>query len=246
MSSGYVYCLTNPIYGRNIIKIGKTKNPVTHRMFALQSCGVPAPFECVFAIKVQNYHEVEKELHEFFSEYRVNKVNNYKKRREFFYRTPEEVIKMYKFTSKVFKGDFIEDIDEYEQENTNEEKETKEEINEEEKIYRTERAKEYHSKNLIRIRTNDNLVELLNAQETGNWNINRSRLRKNVKYIEIFNFEGTEKITGVVNHEKTRYVDETNKRSIISFTKGRKEQCNPKIDWYKEVGMSCVNYSKNR
>jgi len=73
-----VYLLSNPSMP-NIYKIGCTKkNDVTQRMQALDSTGVPTPFQCLRASKVQDCKQAENMLHKAFAKYRINA------RREFF------------------------------------------------------------------------------------------------------------------------------------------------------------------
>lgn len=75
---GIVYILTNPFIP-NMIKIGMTTaEDVKIRMAQLYTTGVPLPFECVYAAKVNNIENVEKALHIAFGPDRVNP------KREFF------------------------------------------------------------------------------------------------------------------------------------------------------------------
>jgi T5orf172 domain len=75
---GIVYILINPAFP-NMIKIGMTINEdVKMRMAQIYTTGVPLPFECVYAAKVNKYDKVEKALHTAFGPDRVNP------RREFF------------------------------------------------------------------------------------------------------------------------------------------------------------------
>ena len=76
-----VYILTNQAYP-NYIKIGKTSN-LKQRLKSLDSTGVPLPFECYFAVEVDNMSKVERLLHQSFDKYRV------RKNREFFELLPE-------------------------------------------------------------------------------------------------------------------------------------------------------------
>lgn len=76
--SGYVYCLSNQSFKQNIYKIGLSKNEPKKRCKQLFTTGVPTKFEVEMCIKVENCDEVEKEIHEKFSKYRVNP------KREFF------------------------------------------------------------------------------------------------------------------------------------------------------------------
>ena len=55
--------LTNPAMP-NLIKIGFTSSEdVKSRMAQLYQSGVPLPFECVYAARVNDYEKVEKALH---------------------------------------------------------------------------------------------------------------------------------------------------------------------------------------
>ncbi|MFN5422498.1 MAG: GIY-YIG nuclease family protein [bacterium] len=75
---GIIYILSNPAMP-GIIKIGKTtKEDVKLRMKELYSSGVPLPFECVYAAKVNNLDAVERALQTAFSPNRLNP------KREFF------------------------------------------------------------------------------------------------------------------------------------------------------------------
>ena len=70
-----------------IVKIGKTsRGSVLMRLSELYSTGVPVPFECEFAGKVEDEHKVEKAFHMAFGPYRVNP------KREFFQIEPEQAI----------------------------------------------------------------------------------------------------------------------------------------------------------
>ena len=77
----FVYVLTNEAMP-GYIKIGMTTQPVEQRMTALDSTGVPLPFECYYAARVDNMAKVEKALHEAFGDHRVRKS------REFFQLDP--------------------------------------------------------------------------------------------------------------------------------------------------------------
>lgn len=90
MEKQIVYVLTNPAMP-NIVKIGKTtQNDVEMRMNQLYSTGVPFPFECAYAVEVDNCHQVETALHIAFGPNRVNP------RREFFAIDPEQAIAVLK------------------------------------------------------------------------------------------------------------------------------------------------------
>ena len=80
MEYGIVYLLTNPCIP-GLVKICMTKQEdLEKRMKELYTTGVPVPFECQFACKVNNKDcaKIEKALHTAFDPQRVNK------NREFF------------------------------------------------------------------------------------------------------------------------------------------------------------------
>ena len=83
---GIIYVLTNPAMN-GLVKIGKTsRTSVDQRLNELYSTGVPVPFECVFAGKVEDESKVEKAFHLAFGPYRLNP------KREFFQIEPEQAI----------------------------------------------------------------------------------------------------------------------------------------------------------
>ena len=85
-STGIVYVLTNPAMP-GIVKIGKTsRGSVDARLNELYSTGVPVPFECAFAGRVEDESKVEKAFHLAFGPYRLNP------KREFFQIEPEQAI----------------------------------------------------------------------------------------------------------------------------------------------------------
>lgn len=85
-TTGIVYVLTNPAMP-GIVKIGKTARESVHnRLNELYSTGVPVPFECAFAGRVDDEAKVEKAFHLAFGPYRLNP------KREFFQIEPEQAI----------------------------------------------------------------------------------------------------------------------------------------------------------
>lgn len=83
---GIVYVLTNPAMP-GLVKIGKTtRGTVDARLNELYSTGVPVPFECAYAGRVDDESKVEKAFHLAFGPYRINP------RREFFQIEPEQAI----------------------------------------------------------------------------------------------------------------------------------------------------------
>ena len=83
---GIVYVLTNPAMP-GLVKIGKTSRAtIKTRLNELYSTGVPVPFECAFAGRVEDESKVEKAFHMAFGPYRINS------KREFFQIEPEQAI----------------------------------------------------------------------------------------------------------------------------------------------------------
>ena len=83
--SGIVYAATNPMMP-GLVKIGGTsRENVQARMDELYSTGVPAPFTCAIARRVDRYIEVESALHAVFEPSRVSPG------REFFRVTLDQV-----------------------------------------------------------------------------------------------------------------------------------------------------------
>ena len=85
MTEGIVYVLTNPAMP-GIVKIGKTTRGMGARLNELYSTGVPLPFECAYAARVDDESKVELAFHRAFGPYRINP------RREFFDIEPEQAI----------------------------------------------------------------------------------------------------------------------------------------------------------
>ena len=84
--SGIVYVLTNPAMP-GLVKIGKTaRGSVDARLAELYSTGVPVPFECAFAARVDDEAKVESAFHRAFGPYRLNP------KREFFQIEAEQAI----------------------------------------------------------------------------------------------------------------------------------------------------------
>ena len=83
---GIVYVLTNPAMP-GLVKIGKTtRGSVDARLNELYSTGVPVPFECAYAGRVEDEGKVERAFHQAFGPYRLNP------KREFFEIEPEQAI----------------------------------------------------------------------------------------------------------------------------------------------------------
>jgi len=77
MENEIVYVLTNSAMP-GIVKIGKTtQSDVQTRMNQLYTTGVPVPFECAFAVQVNDCTTVESALHVAFGPYRINPNREY-------------------------------------------------------------------------------------------------------------------------------------------------------------------------
>ncbi|WP_043741733.1 GIY-YIG nuclease family protein [Novispirillum itersonii] len=107
MSEGSIYILVNqsmPGY----IKIGMTSSTVADRMRSLDGTGIPLPFECFYAVTVENMELAEKKIHDAFGDYRV------RKNREFFTVSPDRVKSILELIGKddvTPKSDIVENLD---------------------------------------------------------------------------------------------------------------------------------------
>ena len=88
--SGIVYVLTNPAM-EGYVKVGKT-NDLIQRMRELDNTSTPLPFECVFAVEVDNPERVESLIHDAFADQRT------RSKREFFEVNPERIISALRLT----------------------------------------------------------------------------------------------------------------------------------------------------
>lgn len=85
-----VYALVNSAMP-GLVKIGKTtQTDISLRMGQLYSTGVPVPFECIYAVRVEDCTKVESALHVAFGPNRINP------NREFFKIDPEQAIAVLK------------------------------------------------------------------------------------------------------------------------------------------------------
>jgi hypothetical protein len=85
--SNIVYILTNETMP-GLVKVGRTDTSVEQRMAELYKSGVPVPFECFHASRVEDARDVEGRIHRAFEKYRVNK------NREFFEIEPESILEI--------------------------------------------------------------------------------------------------------------------------------------------------------
>jgi len=79
-----IYILTNPAMP-NYLKIGKTTN-LEQRLRQLDGTSNPLPFQCIYAVEVENDLNIEKLLHNTFKDKRI------RKNREFFEIDEESAI----------------------------------------------------------------------------------------------------------------------------------------------------------
>ena len=78
----FVYILINESMP-GLIKIGRTTTSVKQRISELNApAGIPLPFTCYYAARVEDCVKVERKLHEAFGDHRV------RERREFFWLSP--------------------------------------------------------------------------------------------------------------------------------------------------------------
>lgn len=93
----YIYVLSNPSYPGQI-KIGSTtKNNVNERAKQLsRATGVPLPFEIEWIYSCYNSLNLEKEIHQYFDQFRVND------KREFFYLSVDEAKNVIKKLGKKY------------------------------------------------------------------------------------------------------------------------------------------------
>lgn len=88
--AGYIYILRNPTFGKNIFKIGLTKNNVDERANQLSKTSVPDKFHTAQEWNVKDCVNAEKQIHEKLSQNRVDP------RREFFNIEYDRAIKVIK------------------------------------------------------------------------------------------------------------------------------------------------------
>jgi hypothetical protein len=81
------------------------------------------------------------------------------------------------------------------------------------------------SKLILRVRTKDNLLELLAQSQTGDWKVGRDKIQE-ITHIQVVNWDGTQMIEGVFDRNASYYVDESNIRFIVKFLDGKIVNCN--------------------
>ena len=84
----------------DLIKIGFTENKLEQRLSSLYNSSVPVPFECYFAVEVEDARDIEHLLHQAYGDLRVNNS------REFFRVSPENArILLERFGKEVIVGE---------------------------------------------------------------------------------------------------------------------------------------------
>jgi T5orf172 domain len=100
-----VYILTNPAMP-GLVKIGRTDGvAVETRLRQLDTTCLPLPFECFYAVEVQDAHKVERALHDAFDDHRI------RSNREFFRLSPDRpkaVLKLLELRDVTPKSDIVE------------------------------------------------------------------------------------------------------------------------------------------
>jgi hypothetical protein len=70
---GFVYILTNQYFAYDVFKIGCTERSPHERAAELsKSTGVPAPFEVLCYMEVENFQLAERAVHEWLKNYRIS------------------------------------------------------------------------------------------------------------------------------------------------------------------------------
>lgn len=78
----------------------------------------------------------------------------------------------------------------------------------------------------LRVRTGDNLLELLAQNQTGDWIVARSKIEQ-ITHVQVVNWDGTQMIEGVFDRNASYYLDAPNdNRLLVKFLDGRIVNCN--------------------
>lgn len=112
-TAGYVYIISNiGAFGENVFKIGVTRRlEPLDRIKELSSASVPFKFDVHALIFSDDAYKLETNLHNYFSKYRVNKVND---RKEFFGISIEQVKEaLDKYYNRTFDFHEIPEAEEY-------------------------------------------------------------------------------------------------------------------------------------
>lgn len=95
---GFVYILTNPIFRKNVVKIGKTKRAVNTRAKDLYNTAIPMRFEEYASLRTAKYEAVESLIHAILTKLTRKRVNE---DREFYKIRPEEALEVFRDVATV-------------------------------------------------------------------------------------------------------------------------------------------------
>ncbi|CAL5979541.1 GIY-YIG_nuclease family protein [Hexamita inflata] len=70
-NKGFVYCFSNPCL-QNIYKIGYTQKSIEERLDHLYNTSIPMPYKCEFYLETDYAFEIEQQIHQQLSQYRIN------------------------------------------------------------------------------------------------------------------------------------------------------------------------------
>jgi hypothetical protein len=79
----------------------------------------------------------------------------------------------------------------------------------------------------VQVRTSDNLLELLKAQESGCWTVAQGK-EKEISRVEIVNFDGSQRIEAIFNENGSQRLEDG--RLIMAFTDACIRNCNVVFD----------------
>jgi len=95
---GFVYILTNPIFRKNVVKIGKTKRSVNTRARDLYNTAVPTRFEEYASLRTVKYEKVENLIHAILTKLTRKRVNE---DREFYKISPAGALEVFRDVATV-------------------------------------------------------------------------------------------------------------------------------------------------
>jgi hypothetical protein len=86
---------------------------------------------------------------------------------------------------------------------------------------------------IIQVRTEDNLLSLLQAHKSGDWVVAQGK-EQEITHVEIVNFDGTQKIEGTFDGENSFRLD--NGRLVIAFKDACIRNCSVSFEGRNPVG----------
>lgn len=103
---------------------------------------------------------------------------------------------------------------------------------------------EGNPKYILRLRTKDNLHQILQEGKSGAWRVGKSK-ESEIKNIEVYNWDRTKVVKGIFDAKLSyREPDEKgNLKLFVVFTNGSLEDVTPPLKWN---GMNCVQYEPIR